>query len=122
MNQTQMMNIFGLFLLTLGVALCAAFGARHSPVMYDFITQKGVEKAAKQKAVIAAPPSPMARVEGWASESGVPFGLGLLLITVGAVLARKAQRATMVPKQSTHTTTLTDASAFSAKLTISVLS
>ena len=225
MNQTQMMNIFGLFLLTLGVALCAAFGARQSPIMFRYLQHQGTEKALgsstkealkaynEDRAAAKLPPldemnlptlkfitkasfekqtqlkttstkqtidqgdaavpttkwvpnnerlltylaelgqasgphadaletkrrawldheakyqtlklknfhtqvpSPTDRIEGWGRESGIPFGLGIILIAVGAMIARKAQKAALSPTNDAKTVTLTDAAAFSAKLT-----
>ena len=179
MNQTTALKISGLFLLCLGVAFCAAFGARQSPEMFNHIENEGGAKASESafkaaqenynklrknaelvfledvtpplptfKIPTSAPqetvpkliqdhirqlssrvgphdgmletarqtwlksaqsvlqsahnlrniqvPGPMVRVNGWLTESGTLFFLGLILIVTGAVLARKAQTAALV--------------------------
>lgn len=202
MNQINAMKHFGLFLLALGVALCAAFGSRQSPTMYSFIQNKGAEgalsEASKQgfrryndarkenqldpiaqtalptlqlknesggstpdgtenKALVeaylrtisqlsgphadalenarrswleseetyrrqllinqaATVPAPMDRVRGWARESGIPFLIGLVLIAVGAVLARKAQNKALVSPTAARNVAPTDPKAFSSML------
>ncbi len=49
--------------------------------------------APSAKAKVALPTPPKQRVTSWFSESGLPFLLGLAMVVIGAVLARKAVKA-----------------------------
>ena len=202
MNQMNAMKHFGLFLLALGVSLCAAFGSRQSPTMYSFIQNKAAESALSEASKVsfkryndarkvneldpinqtslpplelksqsgephlyggdnkdlvesylkaisqlsgphadalekarrswlesegkyrlqiltnqaASIPAPMDRVRGWAAESGIPFLIGLILIAVGAVLARKVQNNGQVSPNAAKDVAPTDPKAFSSML------
>ena len=50
MQNVKSMKQGGLFLLSLGVALCAAYGARQSPVMFDYIQSTANATASKAAA------------------------------------------------------------------------
>lgn len=50
MKTTKSMKQGGLFLLALGVAVCAAYGARQSPVMFEYVQSTANTSASKEAA------------------------------------------------------------------------
>lgn len=80
------MKWVALILLTVGVAIASASGARHGP-----------SYAAYREALAAraeAPlPEPSVRLSEWLAVGGPGVGVGLVLIVVGAVLARRTATA-----------------------------
>lgn len=100
-------NMISLLLITIGVALCAAYGGqlpqqskqRETLKVYQRILQgqsaSEPERLAKVTAELEASPpqSPKARLNEWLSISALPFGAGCLLIVVGGLIARRSESA-----------------------------
>lgn len=78
-----MKRMIPILLLVLGVAIAGAAGARNGPshTAYRAEVAAGVEGL--------TPPPPRQRLEEWARVAGLGWALGLSLIVVGAVLARR---------------------------------
>lgn len=101
----MMQRYLSLVLLTLGVALCAAYGGVLPQATKQRETLKIHQQQiqgqnlpdssvlAKLKADFEATPplSPKARLNEWLETALLPFGIGCLLIVMGALIARKAQ-------------------------------
>ena len=84
----------GLALVVAGVMLSAATGSRLSPPEATVVGAEGAAVLADTEAPAAETVAgPAERLSSWASDSGLPFLGGVVLIGVGAVLSRRAQAA-----------------------------
>ncbi|MFT4625504.1 MAG: hypothetical protein ACI8PZ_004172 [Myxococcota bacterium] len=90
-----MNRVLPLALLIIGASLAASFGARNGDAHTDYraaLWEAGGDPS--HPAVVASPlPGPQARVLGWLSAGGIGWGVGVVLIGVGATLARRQQAA-----------------------------
>lgn len=89
---SAMNNTISMIMITLGVALCAAFGARLPD--QSAARQAGLihtDEATKTAAQATTPQRPTERLSGWWSLAGLPFSAGCVLIVAGALLARREE-------------------------------
>ncbi len=75
-----------LFLLTLGVIMAGLFGARNGDHFTGY-------RANQAMGIDSKVPDPGQRLEGWWDAGGTGWGMGVGLIVLGAVLARRRQHA-----------------------------
>jgi hypothetical protein len=80
-----------LLILTVGLGLAAASAARHGTEHEAW--RAAVWQAGEDGTEVPPPPEPSARLFGWFSRAGVGWGLGVGIVLVGAVLARRQQAA-----------------------------
>lgn len=91
-----------LALLAIGIVVAAVFGARNGDTHVRYRTAAGQvevledgplkQAAEKERDSIGIPP-PRQRLAEWGAAGGVGWGVGVLLIGVGAVIARRQQAA-----------------------------
>ncbi len=91
------MKTLGLLLVVAGVALCASVGARTAPSMHEYLVRSGravlTAKEGEKPAEVSQPPGPKQRLQEWFEANGALFGLGLVLLFGGSIVARGAARA-----------------------------
>ncbi|MDA0979267.1 MAG: hypothetical protein O3B72_11955 [Proteobacteria bacterium] len=84
-----------LLILAIGIALAAAGGARLGKLDFAMTLAKGQQQLGQQN--IEQPPTrsepvdPDLRLQNWIDVSGGLFGIGMLLIITGSVMARRRQ-------------------------------
>ncbi len=90
-----MNKVLPMALLVVGASLAASFGARNGDAHTAYraaLWKSGGD--ADAPALVANPlPGPMDRLTGWLSVGGLGWGVGVVLIGVGAGLARRQQAA-----------------------------
>ncbi|MGC6492934.1 MAG: hypothetical protein ACON5B_08845 [Myxococcota bacterium] len=74
----------GMALLVVGVSVAGAFGARNSEQVTTY-RQSLVDTEGPSVQM----PTPSERFWGWLGESGAPWGLGVVLIVAGGMIARR---------------------------------
>lgn len=80
------MKALAMLLLTLGVVISSASGARHGPSYAAY-------REAKAAGVEVPLPTPSVRLNEWFSTGGPGCAVGLVLIVVGALIARRTATA-----------------------------
>ncbi|MCB9682696.1 MAG: hypothetical protein H6733_14620 [Alphaproteobacteria bacterium] len=97
-----MRRVLPLLILILGLGIAAASGARNGDRLVRYRQAAWSEDHAKSPKVKAKAqayvddkglPGPRLRLVQWFDESGLPFGIGVVLILVGAGLARRQHAA-----------------------------
>ena len=73
-------------LLCAGVVIASLFGARNGDEYSDYRAARAVDEVMEL-------PGPQARLMGWLGVGGAGWGVGVLLVVAGAVLARRQQAA-----------------------------
>ena len=101
------MKTLSLLCLAIGVAFCAAYGAKlteHTLAVNVEIEKRALQKERLEKAkdlagleALKASPSldlepPQERLSRWVAGAGTPFALGVFLILIGSILGRKVAR------------------------------
>jgi hypothetical protein len=85
-----MRRLFAMALLGLGCVLAATGGARNGPTLVAHRTAVAV--TAEGQAPTVALPGPSQRLSEWFVAGGLPWGVGVGLVIVGALLARKLDK------------------------------
>ena len=94
MNQSTRF-ILGTVVLAVGIAMAAAAGSRLGSGDFTVTSTEGAAVLGSTTAVggvDVAPVAPLERIAAWAEDGLALFGAGLLVMLVGAVMARRARQ------------------------------
>jgi hypothetical protein len=95
-----MNRMLPMVILVVGLGIAASSGARNGDSLVEYRRAlwtaengEGADKAAAQAILDAGVPTPNTRMTEWFGAGGLGWGFGVVLIVIGAVMARRQQAA-----------------------------